>query len=177
MILHRANHRRSGVATVEAAVVLAFLLTPILLGIWEVGRLVYAQQVVANAAREGARLAAQGRVINRLGTPTEISYSTGTPNIKDTVYQSLVTGGLGELAPGDIIVKFGFQGETPSTSPSRNPYQGFKNEQFSVQVSIPFAKVRWINLGLVNPTTVEYKVDWQMLVDDAFNVNVDLPRW
>lgn len=177
MMLRRAANRRAGVATVEAAVVLALLLTPILLGIWEVGRLVYAQQVVANAAREGARLSAQGRIINRLGTPTEIQYGTGTPNIKDAVYQSLVTGGLGTLTQADITVKFGFAGETPSTAPTRHPYEGVKNEQFRVYVSIPFAKVRWINFGLVNPTTVEYQVDWQMLVDDSFNVNVDLPKW
>lgn len=178
MILRRSAHaRRTGVATVEAAVVLSLLLVPVILGVWEVGRLVYAQQVVINAAREGARLAAQGRIVNRLGTPTEITYDSGTPNVKDTVYTAIVTGGLPGLARADVTTKFGFDGETPSASPSKQPFQGLKNEKFTVYVSIPFEKVRWINLGLVNPTIVEYDVEWQMLVDDEFVVNPNLPKW
>lgn len=172
-----AGPRRAGVATVEAAVVLAVLLVPVIIGVWEVGRLVYAQQVVTNAAREGARLAAQGRVINRLGTPTEIDFDSGTPNIKDTVYQALVTGGLSGIPRANVTIKFAFDGETPSASPTRNPYQGIKSEKFRIFVSVPWEKVRWVNLGLVNPTTVEYTVDWQMLVDDPFSLNVDLPKW
>ncbi len=178
MLLYQAgNKRRAGVATVEAAVVLALLLVPVIIGVWEVGRLVYAQQVVITAAREGARLASQGRVINRLGTPTEISFDSGTPNIKDTVYQALVTGGLSGLSRSDVTIHFGFDGETPSASPSRNPFEGIKNEKFRVFVSVPWDKVRWINLGLVNPTTVQYTVDWQMLVDDPFTFNSEVPKW
>lgn len=177
MIRRKGLARRAGVATVEAAVVLALLLVPVIIGVWEVGRLVYAQQVVTNAAREGARLAAQGRVVNLLGTPTEISFNSGTPNIKDTVYQAIVTGGLGGIAKTDVTILFGFEGETPSAAPTKNPYQGIKNEKFRVTVSIPWDKVRWINIGLVNPSTVEYTVDWQMLVDDPFTLNADLPKW
>ncbi|MBX3397132.1 MAG: pilus assembly protein [Gemmataceae bacterium] len=172
-----AFRRRAGVATVEAAVVLALLLVPVIIGVWEVGRLVYAQQVITNAAREGARLAAQGRVVNRLGTPTEIAFNSGTPNVADTVYQAIVTGGLSGLTRADVTIRFGFEGETPSANPSKLPYQGLKNERFRVFVSVPWDKVKWVNLGLVNPTTVEYTVDWQMLVDDTFTINVDLPKW
>lgn len=177
MLRRRATTRRAGVATVEAAVVLAVLLVPVIIGVWEVGRLVYAQQVVTNAAREGARLAAQGRVINRLGTPTEISFNSGTPNIQDTVYQAIVTGGLAGLSKSDVTVRFAFQGETLSSSPARNPFEGIKSEKFQVFVSVPWNRVRWVNLGLVNPTVVQYTVDWQMLVDDTFTVNIDLPKW
>jgi hypothetical protein len=172
-----AQIRRAGVATVEAAVVLALLLVPVIIGVWEVGRLVYAQQVITNAAREGARLAAQGRVINRLGTPTEIAFDTGTPNVTETVFQAITTGGLSGLTRADVTIRFGFEGETPSANPSKLPYQGLKNERFRVFVSVPWDKVKWVNLGLVNPTTVEYTVDWQMLVDEAFTINVDLPKW
>lgn len=177
MLRQRVKAGRAGVATVEAAVVLAVLLVPVIIGVWEVGRLVYANQVVTNAAREGARLAAQGRVVNRLGTPTEIDFDTGTPNVADTVYQALVTGGLRGVARADVTIKFGFEGETPTNNPVRNPYQGIKNEKFRIIVSVPWDKVKWVNLGLVNPTVVEYTVDWQMLVDDPFTLNVDLPKW
>ncbi|QEL13988.1 TadE family protein [Limnoglobus roseus] len=177
MIRRSSPSRRCGVATVEAAVVLSLLLVPVLLGVWEVGRLIYVQQVVTNAAREGARLAAQGRIVNRLGTPTAIAFSTGTPNVKDTVYQALITGGLSNLAQTDVTVKFAFDNDTLTASPSYNPSDGTKNQRFRVYVEIPFSKVRWITVGLVNPTIVSYTVDWQMLVDDAFTVNSDLPQW
>lgn len=179
MMIHRRSTaaRRAGVATVEAAVVLALLLVPVLLGVWEIGRLIYVQQVVTNSAREGARLAAQGRIVNRLGTPTAIAFNTGTPNVVDTIYQAMVTGGLSGLAKSDITVKYAYDSDTLSTAPSYNPSDGTKNQKFRVYVSIPFSKVRWISVGLVNPTTVSYTVDWTMLVDDAFSVNSDLPKW
>jgi hypothetical protein len=37
--------------------------------------------------------------------------------------------------------------------------------------------VRWIEFGLLNPTTVSYTVDWRMLMDDPFTVNTTLPTW
>jgi len=55
---HR-THRRLGAAAVEAAVVLPFVLC-FLLGLWEVGRLVWVTTILTNAAREGARVAAGG---------------------------------------------------------------------------------------------------------------------
>ena len=45
---------RSGVAAVETAVVLPILVV-LLLGLWDIGRMIEAQQVLSNAAREGAR--------------------------------------------------------------------------------------------------------------------------
>ena len=52
-----------------------------------------------------------------------------------------------------------------------------KLQRFRVTVSVPFAKVRWVNLGLVNPDTITYSADWFMLVDDPFNVNDTVPTW
>src|SRR5215470_4385094 len=50
-----ARPRRDAAAVVELALLLPFLLV-VNLGIWEVGRLIQVQQVLNNAAREGARL-------------------------------------------------------------------------------------------------------------------------
>lgn len=172
-----ASARRTGVASVEAALVLAVIIVPLMLGVWEVGRLVYAQQVVANAAREGCRMAAQGRTVNQLGAPTDIlAGSQGTaqpnsPNVWDTVYQAITTGGLQGLARTDVTTTFAFIDPPTAT----DPYQGAKGQRFRVTVSVPFAKVRWINLGLINPTSVYYQADWKMLVDDPFVVNPNLP--
>lgn len=51
---------RSGVAAVEAATVLPFLLLT-LFGIWEVGRLINVKLTIYNACREGARQASTGQ--------------------------------------------------------------------------------------------------------------------
>src|SRR5437868_6159112 len=97
MIANRRTMQRSGVAAVECGVVLMFVMIPLMLGVWEVGRLVFCQQVIVTACREGARFAAQGRLINSSGTPTDIYISSGSPSVKETVYYGLCTGGLPEL--------------------------------------------------------------------------------
>ena len=56
----RVPARRDGVATVEFACCLP-LLVLILFGLWEVGRFTEVQQVLWNAAREGARDASLGQ--------------------------------------------------------------------------------------------------------------------
>src|SRR5262249_41698284 len=55
------TRRRGGAAAVELAIILPTVLVPTLFGIWEVGRLVQIQQIVANAAREGGRQASTGK--------------------------------------------------------------------------------------------------------------------
>ena len=45
------------VAAAEAALITAVFLVPVLIGVWEIGRLIQVQQIVSNSAREGARLA------------------------------------------------------------------------------------------------------------------------
>jgi Flp pilus assembly protein TadG len=52
-------HNRRGIATVELAVVLP-LLTWLLIGVWEVGRLVDVQMIVQNAVGVGGRPASAG---------------------------------------------------------------------------------------------------------------------
>jgi Flp pilus assembly protein TadG len=55
------TQRRQGAAAVELAILLPAVLVPLVFGIWEVGRLVQIQQIVANAAREGGRQASTGK--------------------------------------------------------------------------------------------------------------------
>lgn len=171
--------RRTGVATVEAALVLSLVIVPLMIGVWEVGRLVYAQQVVANAAREGCRLAAQGKTINSQGGATSIMAGSSAspdptnPNVWDTVYLAVTTGGLQNLQRSDVTITFQFIDPPAAT----HPHEGIKGQRFRVTVTVPFDKVRWVNLGIVNPTTIYYQADWQMLVDDPFSINPTLPSW
>jgi hypothetical protein len=122
---------------------------------------------VSNSAREGARLAAQGYTINSTGAPTQITAA----NVKDAVYQYLATAGFATLQPSDVTVDFAFNPATGAT----DPWQGKKNDPFTVMVTIPWNKVRWIDAGLIRPKNVTFTVTWRMLTDDAFTVNQTIP--
>jgi hypothetical protein len=163
---------RAGVAAVEMGFTFAVFVVPLMVGIWEVGRMVQVQQIVSNAAREGARLAAQGSTIRSDGTITQIHTSTGTPNVRDVVYQYLLASGLSNLQPSDVTVTFAFTSGTGT-----EPYQGIKNQPFEVTVSVNWDKVRWVNLGFIRPQQLTFKVAWRMLVDDPFSVNETLPTF
>jgi len=182
MLRRHPPTRRRGVAAVEFALVALLFLVPLLIGIWEVGRLVQVHQIVSNAAREGARLAAQGYTIKSDGTITQIykDSSGGTPNVRDAVYQYLYAAGLTNLqnTPADLDVRFEFVAPTAAGTTPTEPYQGDKGQPFRVMVTIKdWSKVRWVNFGLVNPSGVTAVVNWQMLVDDPFSVNTTLPMF
>jgi len=196
MILNRRLARtRSGAAAVEMAVVMNFVMVPLMLGLWEMGRLVQVQQIVSNSAREGSRLAAQAQTINATGSPTqilsEITPATNTqdkPNVKAAVMQTLYGAGLKNLTWSDVDVVFVWldQPSKPDGSPAPegpgttnpSPYKGIKNQRFQLTVTIKdFKKVRWLNLGLVNPTTVGSTVQWRILVDDPFTIQSTMPVW
>ena len=69
---------------------LGFLLV---LGTWELGRTVQVYQILNDAAREGARLAAQGQIINLEGSYTQINVNTGSPDVFDAVKNTLSAAG------------------------------------------------------------------------------------
>ena len=170
---------RKGVAAVEFAVIAGFVLIPMMIGLWEMGRAVQVQQIVANSARDGARMAAQARTVNADGTTTDIlaNPSAALPNVKSAVYQSLVGAGLTQLTPADVTVTFAFANPGGRTLPA----QGVKSERFSVSVSIQYDdKVRWVNFAFprsYRPTTIAYTVDWRMMVDDPFTATAEIPKW
>jgi len=164
---------RSGVAAVEFALVFSLVLMPTLIGILEVGRLIQVQQIVADAAREGARLAAQGQTLDSSGNRVQIKASTGSVNVKNTVYDYIYGSGLTQLAVADVTVNFAFTDSASLT----DPYQGVKLEPFTVSVSVPFTKVRWINFGFVTTDAVAFQTKWHMMVDDPFTVDTTLPTW
>jgi Flp pilus assembly protein TadG len=176
-MLRRPTPTREGVAAVEVAVITAFLLVPLMIGIWEVGRMIQVQQIVSNSAREGARLAAQGFTINSVGAPTQVTVSSGTPNLHDYIYNCLYAAGLTTLSKSDVVVTFQFLAPNSEGATPTEPYQGEKGQPFAVSVTIPWDKVRWINLGVVNPTEVTFTVTWRMLIDEEFTFNDTLPTW
>src|SRR6059058_4755881 len=73
---------RRGTAAVEFAFLSPILLA-LLLGVWEVGRLAQVQQILTNAAREGARQAAGGKQTTAQVQQTVLNYLTNA-NINTT---------------------------------------------------------------------------------------------
>jgi Flp pilus assembly protein TadG len=173
MILRHSyrTSRRQAVAAVEFAVVLPLILL-ILLGVWELGRIIHVQQVLTTAARDGARLAAQGTIINTTGAYTQIHFSSGSPNVQDVVLNSLYGAGITNLNGANVTFQF-VSGDTGRT----DPYQGQKNELFRVRVTIPYDNVRWTSMTLFAPNTLSAEVYWTMMVDDPFTVNTNIPGW
>jgi hypothetical protein len=139
------------------ALVMTFIVIPLLLGLWEMGRYVQVQQIVANSSREGARMAAQSVTINSAGANTQIvrqvanpGSNTGKlPSVKAAVMQYLAGQGLTNLRYQDVDVDFEFlpqqsgdpaypSGSTPGPLGlnSGEPYQGIQNQRFRVTVTI-----------------------------------------
>jgi Flp pilus assembly protein TadG len=169
---------RRGVAVVEFAVVLPLLLL-LLVGIWELGRIIHVQLVLNGAARDGARLAAQANIVNATGAATQLRFNTGTPNIEGAIRAYLQAGGITDLTGLVVELQFveGANGGTPSPSTTADPYTGVKNQRFRIRITLPYANVRWTTLSLINPTTLTAEAYWQCLVDDPFTVNTTLPGW
>ena len=155
--------------------------------------MIQVKQILANSAREGARLAAQGYTLDSAGLPLQVYESTGSLNVKDTVYNYLLSMGLTKLQKTDVTVDFAFTsnlgapgtlnnvyypGGVPNPAGTPNdPYLGLKGQPLKVTVTIPWAKVRWINAGVINPTSLTVTVKWEMLRDDTFAVDTQLPQW
>ena len=182
--------RRGGAAAVEMAIVMNFVMVPLLIGLWEMGRVVQVTQIVANSAREGARMAAQAITINQTGMPTQIQASvwpnpSQIPNVEAAVMQYLSGAGFSRLTYADVEVSFAFLDNPPgAVIGATQPYQGVKGQLFSVTVAIrdtgsngdPLKnKCLWSTLGLVRPTVVGFTVQWRMLVDDTFSINATMP--
>jgi hypothetical protein len=175
----RSNRCRRGVAAVEFAFVVPLLLL-LLVGIWELGRIIHVQIIMNNAARDGARLAAQANIVNTTGAYTQVHFDTGTPNVDQTIRNYLHSAGIHDHT--GLVIELQFT-ESPvaggpvPTAMDADPYIGIKNQRFRVKVSIPYDNVRWTSLTLINPSVLTAEVYWQCLVDDPFTVNTTLPGW
>jgi Flp pilus assembly protein TadG len=174
-----SGRRRRGVAAVEFAFVVPILLL-LLVGIWELGRIIHVQIIVNNAARDGARIAAQANIVSTTGAYTQIEFDTGTPNVADAVKKYLIAAGITDHTGLVIELQFmepAVSGDPVPTATTADPYTGIKNQRFRVKVSIPYDNVRWTTLSLINPSTLSAEVYWQCLVDDPFTVNDTMPGW
>lgn len=161
----RPEIRRGSVA-VEAAVVLPILLI-MMLGIWEVGRIIQVQQILVNSAREGARMAAGG-------------YVNGTPVTETMVEQAvrdyLQAAGLPTPAVTGADIEL-----ICLVSPGwTNPSDALPLDKFQVKVTIPagapFESLRWSFVTkITSKSDMQAVVDWVSLNNEAIVVDTQLP--
>lgn len=115
-----AKQRRQGVAAVELAVVLPFYIL-LVIGIWEMGRMFQAYQLISNASREGARFAAAGNSIYSTAPSTR-------DNIRQVVVENLLRGGVNipdvtafkDTITIEMVTRDG-AGNVVSTNPNADP--------------------------------------------------------
>lgn len=155
-MIRRPSYRepRRGTAAVEFAVASLFLV-PLLIGVWEVGRLVEVQQLLANAAREGGRQASTGNV--------------NTAGVQNIVASYLTRNGI-TCAASNVTV-------TNLTSSSRaDPTTANQFDQFQVTVTIPFNSVRWVLLNQITSVTqLSCSSVWVSMKDVPITVNSTIP--
>lgn len=168
MISRRRKRRgdRRGTAVVEAAVILPLLLT-MMLGVWEVGRMIQICQILDNAAREGCRLAAGGYVN---GTAVTASM------VQTEVQNYLTAAGLPSTAVNGAQITLTCLATTTWT----DPYEAQPLDPFSVTVTIPagapFNSLRWNLLNKITSVTqLSQTVYWQSANNSQVTVNMTLP--
>jgi Flp pilus assembly protein TadG len=154
----RASHpRRPGrraAAALELAVVLP-LLALLLLGIWEVGRVVEAQQLVSNAAREGGRQASNG--------------DKTSAEVQQDVLNYLAKAGV-DTTGCTVTV-------TNLTASTRNdPTIANQMDELQVTVALPAKNVRWALLTpILSGTTLTGSAIWYSMKDLPVNVSNTIP--
>jgi len=128
---------------VEFAFVLPILMT-LLLGIWEVGRLIHVKQIISNAAREGGRAASTGLRDNAAIRSIVTTYLTNS-NIANT------TG---------LVVNV--TNLTTGVGPTYNPTLATQLDEIQVEVQLPFDNVKWIIVPqkMTSATSITSKAIW-----------------
>ncbi|MDW8264512.1 MAG: pilus assembly protein [Gemmataceae bacterium] len=134
------GRQRGGAAAVEFAFVFAFVLLPILIGLWELARLWELQQLGTLAANHGARLASMGLMTN-----------TQVQNSVRNYLASLTQYGFGSAVAtsANIIV-------TNSTYDLRDASSAMHLDRFDVTVQLRWGDARWspINFLLSDDTYI-----------------------
>jgi hypothetical protein len=169
---------RGGAAVVELAIILPLLLL-LLVGIWVVGRLIEVHQTVDWAAREGARVASQGQIVDLENDYVQITEDY----VEDTVKSYFKAS---KISDTDVEVTYENIGPPPSgpaPSGTTDPWQAKKGDRLIVTVRLPHDSVRlpvptaMLGWALPNPTHLESRVEIQSVQDDPFVINDVLPTW
>jgi Flp pilus assembly protein TadG len=162
----RSAKQRRGTAVVEAAFIMPIMLT-LMLGVWEVGRMIQISQIMDNAAREGARVAAGGYV-----NGTAVTVAT----VQTAVQNYLTAAGFPSAAVTGSQVSVTCLATTGWT----DPYAALPLDPFTVTVTIPsgaaFNSLRWNLLNQITSVNqLSTSVYWQSANNSQVTVSTTLP--
>ena len=130
-----SQSKRRGVAAVEFAMVVPFFVL-LVFGMIEIGRGIMVNQILTNAAREGAREA--------------ILVGSTTSNV--------------QAAVDDYLTGASIPGGTVTVSPS--PTSADARDPITVTVSVPVSNVLWIASSQFFPAAGEFQASSTMLKED-----------
>jgi Flp pilus assembly protein TadG len=152
--VRKTSSDRRGTVAVEAAFIL-MMMVPLLLGSWEVSRLVEVQQILNNAAREGARQAAAGQL-----TAAQV--------------QQVMTNYLHDAGLPTTNVAVTIQ---DLTSPGIDPTAATEFDKMQAKITIPFKDVRWsASLLTTNASTIlTATATWYSENGSAYPTNISVP--
>ncbi|QEH32961.1 TadE-like protein [Aquisphaera giovannonii] len=159
----RGRDRRAA-AAVEMAVCLPLVLT-MLIGTWELGRILEMQQFLNAGAREAARQAGSGLMTNSQVQQVALNYvKNALGDTSGTRTQHLAV---------TITV---YDADIPSTAKAVDVSQADALDLLEIQVSIPYADVRWVALPTLSGAgTLSAKATWVSLKNFPFPTTVPQP--
>lgn len=160
---------RDGTATVEFAIVLAFVLIPLLIGTWEMGRIGEFQQLASNAAREGARRASSGQINTSQAASVVFDYlkNAGIPVTHAKVTIQNMTGGYSIQYSSGGSVTGGVDWDLTGSN---------QNDQLRLTVDIPYNDLRWAQINpIYSGSTLTAQTTWWSLRDKDFPSLSDPP--
>ena len=156
---------RRGVVAVEAALVLT-LVVPLMLGVWQVGRMVQVSRVLQDAASEGARIAAGG---NCKSSPVTVAV------VQQAVQNYLTAAGFPSAAVSGAQITL----TNLSSDSWTDPCNAKPLDPFSVTVTIPsgapFNSLCWISTSSTGINQLSAKAEWLSANDSHAVVDATLP--
>jgi Flp pilus assembly protein TadG len=154
---HRGFQLRSGIAAVEMALV-SPLVVGLLVGLLEIGQIVRVNQIVSNAAREGARKASTG--VN--------TYA----DLQTTVANYLTNAGITNQSGLTVTVSDVTQG---NPGPQFNPSTANWLDQLQVTVTLPYSNVQLAPLLIAPNTIISAQAVWLSNQDQAYPTSITPP--
>ena len=181
-----AKVRRRGVAAVEFALCLPLILL-IMLGIWEVGRIVQVSNVLWDGAREAARDASVGQDNLQTVATNELTFLQGAlPSAFNPSHSTTLKAPVVSLPANTTgytcwdntanreMFTITFTDITQSSV--TDPTGMTKLDQYQIGLQVPYASIGWTSLSQITGVTRIYiSVYWACMKDAPFQVSPILP--
>jgi Flp pilus assembly protein TadG len=153
----RPSSLRSGVAAVELAVVSPLVLV-LLVGLLQVGRMVQANEIVSNAAREGARKASTG--------------ANSFTDVQSAVANYLTNAGITNQSGLTVTVTDMTQG---NAGPQFNPSTANCLDQLKIIVTLPCSNIQLALFPNAPSAVISAQAVWLSNQNEPYPTNITPP--